>query len=168
MNLNKEKDSIQEIIENVKKEHKTDILDVGKILETSSFQEIPHFLKNKTTEDLLCDVREALQEIPHLDTETIEKYTQKLKGYIPVDDIELLVAQRFVRWMYRFNEEDTRLKMGVVLKLLMKNDGINVQMRTMQRAFLQIYEIKLDECLVFMKLSEQENLMVIAEDLMKQ
>lgn len=159
------RDSIQEVIEQIKKEHKTDKIDIGKLLETADFEKVPHFLKNKTTASLLCDVREALQEIRHLDSETIEKYTQKLKGYIPVEDIELLVSQRFIRWMYRYNEEDTRLKMGVVLKLLMKNDGINVQMRTMQRAFIQVYEIKLDECLLFMKLSDQENLMVIAQDM---
>jgi hypothetical protein len=156
------KDSILEIINTTKKEHKTTSLDVDKLFDKTI--EAPHYLKNKTTTDLFTDVREALQEISHLDTSTVETYTQKLKGFVPIDDINTLIPMRYLRWTYRYNEEDTRLKSGIFLKMIMRNNGINLQLKTIHKQ-LSFYEIKLDECLIFMKLSEQENLMVIAQDL---
>jgi len=155
------KDSILEIINTTRKEHTTNSLDIQKLLQTPH---VPHFLKNKTTADLFIDVREALQEISHLDNEIINTYTQKLKGFVPIDDINTLIPMRYLRWIYRYNEDDTRLKSGIFLKMIMRNNGINLQLRTIHKQ-LSFYEIKLDECLVFMKMSDQENLMVMAQDL---
>ena len=117
-----------------------------------------------TTADLVQGIVEALDYVPHLSEETKSMYLDKLQGYRYVDDVPSIRDRRPVKWMYRYREDDIRLKTGMLWKPLFRDGGMNLQMRGIGRNNAVYYEIKFDETLVFMKLNEDEMLLVMAED----
>lgn len=117
-----------------------------------------------TTADLVQEIVTALDYVPHLSESTKSLYLQKLRGYRYIDDVPGMKERRVVQWMYRYREDDVRLKVGMLWKPLFRDGGINLQVRGIGRSNAVYYEIKFDETLVFMKLNEDEMLLVMAED----
>ncbi len=114
--------------------------------------------------DLVQELVEALDYVPHLSEATKAAYLGKLQGYRHIDDVPKIRERRAVKWMYRYREDDVRLKTGMLWKPLFRDGGMNLQMRGIGRNNAVYYEIKFDETLVFLKLNTDEMLLVMAED----
>ena len=98
----------------------------------------------------------------HLDKQTTVNYLQKLKEYRYIDEISDLKYGSFIRWIPLTNPDYLPLNYcGIVCDIKITDDGILV---TSKNFMHRHYTFKMDECLLFQKLSPQEKVIINALD----
>lgn len=116
---------------------------------------------NLTTAKLEETIFNILKEL-HLDRETFINYFKKLKGYKYVDELNDLKYGGFIRWIPITDPDNLPLNQcGIICDILIKDEGIYIVCKNFMHRH---YRFKMDECLIFQKLSSQEMIILSALD----
>lgn len=119
-----------------------------------SIMEMTHMKIKQIKNDML----QKLQ----LSRDELKKMHQKLKNYRYVDDLTNIQYGRYIRWISLKNPENIKLvNGGIVCDIKLLKSGIHIFCKAMNRYLIQI---KLDENLVFQKLTDQEEVILCAMD----
>ena len=120
-------------------------------------------LMNFTTKQLREMILKILKELQLPRNETLE-LIKKLKDYKYVDEMKDLKYGTYLRWIPINDPEDIQLTKGALFcEIKVKEDGVYIICKNYgyNRKYFQI---KLDENLIFQKLTEQELVLLSALD----
>ena len=135
-------------------------MDVEKLLKALENEENSKFL-NLTTKRINEMKQEILSEL-HLSKEEIKDLMQKLKEYAYVDEMNELRYGAFIRWIPIKDPDNVHLTPGGILcEINVTDNGVGLTCKNFARKY---YRIKMDECLVFQKLTSQEQVLLSALD----
>jgi hypothetical protein len=116
---------------------------------------------NLTTVKIEETIFNILKEL-HLDRETFINYFKKLKGYKYVDELNDLKYGGFIRWIPITDPDNLPLNQcGIICDIVIKDDGVYIVCKNFMHRH---YRFKMDECLIFQKLSSQEMIILSALD----
>lgn len=107
-------------------------------------------LINKTKNDIL----QKLQ----LSREKLKETHVKLKEYRYIEEVNDINYGSYIRWINLKNPANIKLENGgMICDIKILNDGVHVLCKNFRNRMMQI---KLDECLMFQKLTSQENIIL--------
>jgi len=119
------------------------------------------YLINLTTKKINGMKREIIQEL-ELSKELEKDYLKKLKEYRYIDEMNELKIGSFVRWIPITDPDDIHLtKGGIVCDLKITNTGMSIVVKNFAGKH---YQTKMDECLLFQKMTGQELVLLAALD----
>ena len=114
-----------------------------------------------TTKKILEMNLKILKEL-HLDRETTLDYLNKLKGYRYVDEIKDLKYGVYIRWIPITDPNNIQLKYcGIICDIKITDNGVIIVCKNFMHRH---YQFKMDECLIFQKLTNQEQIILSALD----
>lgn len=118
-------------------------------------------IMNLTTTKIMELNLNILKEL-HLDRNTTLDYLKKLKGYRYIDEINDLRYGGYIRWIPISDPSYLPLnKCGIICDIQITDVGVNIICKNfMHRHF----KFKMDESLIFQKLSSQELIILSALD----
>ena len=120
-------------------------------------------LMNFTTKQLREMILKILKELQLPRNETLE-LMKKLKDYKYVDEMKDLKYGTYLRWISINDPEDIQLtKGGIFCEMKVKEDGVYIICKNYGYN-RKHFQIKLDENLIFQKLTEQELVLLSALD----
>ena len=135
-------------------------MDVDKLiyaLDNDSNENIMHLTTIKIMEMNLNILKEL-----HLQKEVTLDYLKKLKGYRYIDELNELKHGYFIRWIPITNPSYLPLHYcGIICDIKITDDGVLVKCKNFMHRH---YIFKLDECLIFQKLTTQEQIIINALD----
>ena len=135
-------------------------MDVDKLiyaLDNDSNENIMHLTTIKIMEMNLNILKEL-----HLQKEVTLDYLKKLKGYRYIDELNELKHGYFIRWIPITNPSYLPLHYcGIICDIKITDDGVLVKCKNFMHRH---YTFKLDECLIFQKLTTQEQIIINALD----
>ena len=135
-------------------------LDVEKLM-TALDNNKNESIMNLTTKKIQEMNLEILKEL-HLDRETLVNYFKKLKEYKYVDELNDLKYGGFIRWIPITDPENLPLNQcGIICDIIISDDGVYIVCKNFMHRH---YRFKMDECLIFQKLSAQELIILSALD----
>ena len=118
-------------------------------------------IMNLTTPKIQGMIFSILKEL-HLDRETMVNYFKKLKGYKYVDELNDLKYGGFIRWIPITDPTHLPLNQcGIICDIIISDDGVYIVCKNFMHRH---YRFKMDECLIFQKLSAQELIILSALD----
>jgi len=118
-------------------------------------------IMNLTTKKIMEMNLNILKEL-HLDKSLTLDYLKKLKGYKYIDEMSELKYGSFVRWIPISNPNYLPLHhCGIICEIKIIDDGVLI---TSKNFMHRHYTFKLDECLIFQKLTSQEQIIINALD----
>ena len=93
-------------------------------------------------------------------------YMNKIKNYKYVDELNDLKYGSFVRWIPIINPKSLPLQYcGIICDIKIADNGVFIVCKNFMRRH---YTFKMDECLIFQKLTNQELILLSALDYLKQ
>ena len=114
-----------------------------------------------TTHKINSMKHEILSELD-LSSELFIDYMTKLRDYRYVDEMNDLRIGTFIRWIPITDPNNVYLTMGgIVCNLKITETGMNVTCKNFAHKFFQF---KMDECLIFQKMTGQEQVLLAALD----
>ena len=126
-------------------------------LDNNDNENILNFTTRKIMELNLKILKELM-----LNKETTILYLKKLKGYKYVDEINVLKCGMFVRWIPIVDPDNITLThCGIVCDIKITDDGIIIICKNFMHRH---YTFKMDEVLIFQKLTGQEMVILSALD----
>lgn len=135
-------------------------MDVEQLVKALDNEDNEHLI-NMTTEKLNNMKREILTEI-QLSPQEVAEYMQKLREYKYIDEMNHIRHGSFVRWIPISDPENIHLTSGgIICDIKIADTGVHLVCKNFARKH---YQIKMDECLVFQKLSGQEQVLLSALD----
>lgn len=155
-------DFINKIFEDaVKDETLLRTLNVDELIEMTNTEHMD-YLNDKTMDDLLNDMQNALTELVVNDKMKLSFYN-KLAGYRLIGNIYELHKGKHIRWI-RYNSPDKITNGAIVAEIKFCDNGTHVLCRTIQN---RVFQIKYDDCLIFQKLTTGEQLILMAYEYSK-
>jgi hypothetical protein len=137
-------------------------MDTQKLLKALD-DETNESLMNFTTKQLREMILKILKELQLPRNETIE-LLKKLKNYKYVDEMKDLKYGTYLRWIPINDPEDIQLTKGALFcEIKVKEDGVYILCKNYGYN-RKHFQIKLDENLIFQKLTEQELVLLSALD----
>jgi hypothetical protein len=133
-------------------------MDVENLLKALENENNNKFLKLNNTK-IKAMKFEILKEL-QLPKEELITYMKKLNNYMYVDELNDLRIGGFIRWIPLKDPDEIYLTNGAILSdVNITDNGVLLNCKNFAKKH---YQIKLDECLVFQKLSEQEKVLLFA------
>ena len=118
-------------------------------------------LMNYTSKKLANESKQMLEELHIAETE-INVLLKKLYHYRYIDELNILDEGRYIRWIDLKDAGNIMLNTGAILcKIQFHDDGVYLLCKTFKS---KCFQIKFEEVLVFMKLSQQERVILSALD----
>jgi hypothetical protein len=137
-------------------------MDVNKLLKALD-DESNENLFNFTTKKILEMNLQVLKELQLDRNETLE-ILKRLKGYKYVDEMNDLKYGTYLRWIPLNDPENIHLTKGAVFcELKITDNGVFIVCKNFGYS-TKHFQIKMDECLVFQKLTPQEQVLLSALD----
>ena len=137
-------------------------MDVNKLLKALD-DESNENLFNFTTKKILEMNLQVLKELELDKTETLQ-LLKKLKEYKYVDEMKDLKYGTYLRWIPINNPENIHLTKGAVFcELKITDNGVFIVCKNFGYS-TKHFQIKMDECLIFQKLTAQELVLLSALD----
>jgi hypothetical protein len=116
---------------------------------------------NLTSKKILEMNLNILKEL-HLDKQQTLSYLKKLKGYRYVDEIHEIKYGSFIRWIPITDPNYLPLHYcGMICDIKITDNGMLI---TCKNFMHRHYTFKMDECLIFQKLTSQEQVIISALD----
>lgn len=98
----------------------------------------------------------------HLDKSTTLDYLKKLQGYRYIDEINDLKHGSFIKWIPITNPKYLPLNTcGIICDIRITDNGVII---TCKNFMHRHYTFKMDECLIFQKLTSEEKVIIKALD----
>lgn len=92
----------------------------------------------------------------------LKSYHAKLSNYRYVDDLEDVQYGCYIRWIPLQNPTVIKLTNGgTIVDIKILENGIHIVCKNNMN---RIFQIKFDECMIFQKLTEQENVIISVLD----
>ena len=130
---------------------------LSEALDNDANESILHLTSLKILELNLSILKEL-----HLSRETTLDYLKKLKGYRYVDEINELKYGAFIRWIPITDPNNLQLKYcGIICDIKITNAGIVIVCKNFMH---RCYSFRMDNCLIFQKLTNQEQVILSALD----
>jgi hypothetical protein len=146
--------SLDEIFEEAKADPELfSTIDVDELLEKI---ETAHYLENKGIADIAKEIFDAIDEL-NLEKEVALDYCKRLTGYRLVDKICDLRNGRLLRWIKRENGSLTNG--GILVNVNMNPKGVKVLCKNNMDRF---FGVRFDDCLIFQKLTMEEQIVLSA------
>ena len=118
-------------------------------------------IMNLTTKKIMEMNLKILKEL-HLDRETTLNYIKKLRGYRYIDEINDLKYGAFIKWIPIVDPNYLPLNnCGIICEINITDDGVLIKCKNFMHRH---YTFKMDECLIFQKLTTQEQIIINALD----
>jgi hypothetical protein len=139
-------------------------LDVNKLLKALD-NDKNEILLNHTHQSLREMNVSILKELP-ITKEKVFEYSDKLKNYIYIDELDDLRSGTYVRWIMIPNEENNIIELKppvLYCNTKITDKGLVIVCKNFRNMFFQI---KLDECILFRKITDQENILLNAMDVL--
>ena len=137
-------------------------MDVNKLLKALD-DETNENLFNFTTKKILEMNLQVLKELELNRVETLQ-LLKKLKEYKYVDEMNDLKYGTYLRWIPINNPENIHLTKGAVFcELKITDNGVFIVCKNFGYS-AKHFQIKMDECLIFQKLTAQELVLLSALD----
>ena len=112
---------------------------------------------NLTSQKILEMNLNILKEL-HLDKKTTLDYLKKIKEYRYVDDLSDLKYGSFIRWIPITNPAYLPLHhCGIICDIKITDNGVLI---TCKNFMHRHYTFKMDECLIFQKITSQEKVII--------
>ena len=116
-------------------------------------------LLNTTYEKIAKDKNDILQQL-QFTSKDLKIYHNKLKEYRYVDELNDLKYGQYIRWINIKNPENLKLTNGgFFLEIKMLDTGTHMMIKNNMN---RIFQINMDQCIIFQKLSEQERIILLA------
>lgn len=115
----------------------------------------PLDLENKTVNDIIDTNLQVLEE-QGLPRERVEKIADKIAGYKYIDNLYHLQKGRYVRWLNKKNELTNG---AIVADIIFESKGIYVMCKN---SYHRCFKLKFDDCIIFQKLTPDEELILMA------
>ena len=116
-------------------------------------------IMNLTTKKIKEMNLHILKEL-HLDKQTTFTYLKKLDGYRYVDEINDVKHGAFIRWIPISDPTYLPLHNAcIICEIKITDDGIFIVCKNFMHRY---YTFKMDECLIFQKLTSQEQVILSA------
>jgi hypothetical protein len=135
-------------------------MDVEQLLKALDNENNEKFMNmtNKKIKQLTIEVLKELE----LSKETFIEYVKKLNGYMYVEELPDLKQGSFIRWINIKDPENIYLTNGAIIsEIKICETGINIVCKSFSKKH---YQIDMDSCLIFQKLSGQEQVLLSALD----
>jgi hypothetical protein len=137
-------------------------MDVNKLLKALD-DESNENLFNFTSKKILEMNLNILKEL-HLDKNETLQILKKLKEYKYIDEMNDLKYGTYIRWIPINNPENIHLTKGAVFcEIKITDNGVFIVCKNMGYS-TKHFQIKMDECLIFQKLTSQEQVLLSALD----
>jgi len=118
-------------------------------------------LMNLDTRAVKAIKNDMLQKL-NLSREQLKKLHKQLEDYRYVDEMNELKFGAYIRWIPLRDPNKIKLTNGgIICDILVKDNGIHVVCRNNMH---RMFQIKLVECMVFQKLSDQERVLLSVMD----
>uniref|UniRef100_A0A6C0KJW2 Uncharacterized protein n=1 Tax=viral metagenome TaxID=1070528 RepID=A0A6C0KJW2_9ZZZZ len=157
-----DKINVQEIFENAMRDPTLfSTIDIENLL-SSIENEKNDYLENKTMADITNDIYESIRELK-INTDIAKSMCEKLIGYRHVDEIHELHKGKHIRWI-RMTNKTNLTNGGIVVNVKFLDNGTHVVCKNSQHFFNQI---KFDECIIFQKMTVEEQLILMAYENLK-
>ena len=118
-------------------------------------------IENLSTRKIKTLKNDYLQQL-QLSRDELKEYHKKLKNYRFVDDLTNIQYGRYIRWISLKNPEKICLTNGgVIIDIQLLGDGIYILCKNFRNKRMKI---KIDECFIFQKLTDQEKTILAALD----
>lgn len=135
-------------------------MDVNKLvyaLDNDNNENIMNLTSKKILEMNLNIIKEL-----HLNKPTTLDYLKKLRGYRYVDELNDLKHGSFIRWILITDPNYLPLNhCGMICDIKITDNGVII---TCKNFMHRHYTFKMDECLIFQKLTSQERIIINALD----
>lgn len=111
-------------------------------------------LTTKKIEEMNFNILKEL----HLDKQTTSDYLKKIKEYRYIDEINDLKYGAFIRWIPISDPSNLPLHhYGIICEIKITDNGVLI---TCKNFMHRHYIFKMDECLIFQKLTKQEQIII--------
>jgi hypothetical protein len=118
-------------------------------------------IMNLSTRKILEMNLSILKEL-HLDRNTTLDYLKKLKGYRYIDEMKDLKYGAFIRWIPITDPNNLQLKYcGIICDIKITDNGVLIVCKNFMH---RCYSFIMDKCLIFQKLTNQEQVIISALD----
>ena len=118
-------------------------------------------IENLSTRKIKTIKNDYLQQL-QLSRDELKDYHKKLKEYRFVDDLTNIQYGRYIRWISLKNPERLCLTTGgVIIDIQLLEDGIYILCKNFRNKRMKI---KIDECFIFQKMTDQEKTIIAALD----
>lgn len=98
----------------------------------------------------------------NLPIKTIQLYMKKLDGYKYVDEIKDIIIGSFIKWIPITDASYLPLNIGgIICSIKIETSGPVITCKNFMHKY---YQLKIDECLLFQKLSKQSLVLLSALD----
>ena len=135
-------------------------MDINHIL-TSLENENNESIMKLTTAKISKAKNDILQKLG-LERETLKSISKKLKNYRYVDEISDVQYGCYIRWIPLKDPNNIRLTNGgLICDIIINDDDVNIRCKNNFNRFM---EIKMNENLIFQKLTDQERSLLGALD----
>ena len=156
MNIN-----VQEIMENCKGDPSLlSTLNIDEILEAVE-KDKHEYLDNKTLDTISQEIFESINSLG-ITKEKQKEICEKLLEYRYVDELFELHRGKFVRWIRKTNPE-ILTNGGIVVDVKFLDNGINILVKI--SSIPRFIQYRFDDCLSFQKLSQEEQLILMAYEI---
>lgn len=116
---------------------------------------------NLTTKKIMELNLKILQEL-HLEKSVTLNYLKKLNGYRYIDELNELKYGAFIKWIPITNPNYLPLHYcGIICEIKITDSGVLINCKNFMHRH---YTFKMDECLIFQKLTTQEQIIINALD----
>jgi hypothetical protein len=135
--------------------------ELGKCLQKALDNENNTSIMNLSTKKIKALKNDYLQKL-QLPRDKLKTFHKKLQDYRYVDDLTDIQYGRYIRWINLRNPENINLTNGgLIIDIKILTSGIHVVCKNnMNRRF----QIKIDENIIFQKLTDQERILISALD----
>jgi hypothetical protein len=148
--------SLDDILEEAKQDPTLfSSIDIDELLDKI---EKEHYLENKCLTDISKDVFDAIDELD-LEKEIALDYCTRLSGYRYVDKLCDLRNGRLLRWIKRTNKNLTNG--GLLVNVKMDPKGVKLLCKNNMNKF---FNVCFDDCLIFQKLTTEDQLILMANE----
>jgi len=116
----------------------------------------------KYNTSLIKQIKNDYLQKLQLPRDTLLEYHKKLKDYRYVDDLSDIQYGRYIRWINLNDPENLKLTTGgLIIDIKILANGIHVICKNNKN---QRFQIKIDECFIFQKITDQEKIILYALD----
>ncbi|MDA7464608.1 hypothetical protein N8996_07455 [Candidatus Poseidonia alphae] len=138
-----------------------DINEYNKILVKALDNDVNEGIQ-KYNSNLIKQIKNNYLQKLLLPREKLKIFHSKLKDYRYVDDLSDIQYGRYIRWIKLNDPAKIILSTGgVIIDIKILQNGIHVVCKNFNN---QRFQIKIDECYIFQKLTDQEKIILFALD----
>ena len=115
-------------------------------------------LNSKLIKSMKNDYLQHLQ----LSRDKLKEYHKKLKDYRYVDDLSNIQYGRYIRWINLTDPNNLKLTTGgIIIDIKICETGIHLICKNFKN---HKFQIRINECFIFQKITEQEKIILFALD----